>query len=463
MDLLEKVKENIKKYKLFNSKEVLILAVSGGVDSVVLLDVCLRLKKKNKLVVAHLNHSLRGKDSDQDQKFVKNLAKKYKLKFETKKVDVKKIRRQEKGNLEEVARNERYKFLAKVAKKHKTSRIITAHHADDQVETVLLNNLRGAGPQGLSGMGFKSPMLHVTCSISLIRPLLNIWRKEILKYQKEKNLPFCEDKSNYNIKITRNYLRLKTIPFLEKQDKQFKKKIWRESRKIKDLSLSLKPRIDRIYKRVKEKESKNAIFLNLSMLNQLGNNLKAEVLREAIASVLGDLKDIRKEHIISISAAVKNKNTGKKIVLPKKLQVVRDYDTVIMLNGIFKEKKIEKRKLRIGKNNIRVCGLGINLKIGDKLEKEGLNFDFTEVKFPIFVRSVLPGDSFKPKGLKGTKKLQDLFVDLKIPKRMRKLVPVIVDNNNEILGVLGIRQGKSAAISKKTKKILVIRFKKLEK
>lgn len=466
MDLVKKVKENIKKFSLFKKDEKLILAVSGGVDSVVLLDILSQLLAQRSLgevgfpVVAHLNHNLRGKDSDQDQKFVKELAKKYGLKFETKKINVKKIAQRKKANLEETARKERYKFLAEVAKKYKARKIVTAHHADDQVETVLLNYLRGTGPKGLSGMKFRtsnqtSDIKHQTI---IIRPFLNIWRKEIEGYQQENNLQFRQDKSNFDTRIKRNYLRLKTIPQIEKKDKNFKRIIWNKAEKLRELISYLEPKIEEVYKKIKKKEFPNAVVLNLPKFRQLKDNLLVEILKKALSFLQKDLKNISKKHIMSVLEVLKKGSAGKIIVLPCRLRVIVDYDILVIHKGPFKKLKVQKRKLKTGDNLISECGLMIKLEKSKRECKDGFSFDSEKIDYPLYVRSFAPAGTFKPKDFKGTKKLQDLFVDLKIPKRLRTLLPIITDKKGGILGVLGIRQGSIAQFDSNTKKFLSINF-----
>ena len=463
--MLKKLQKNIKKYKLFRRNEKLVLAVSGGIDSVVLLDVFCQLSAVNCqlfLIVAHLNHGLRGRDSDLDQKFVKELAKKYHLPFETKKIDVKKIAKQKKGNLEEIAREERYKFLSEVAKKYKTSKIVTAHHADDQVETVLLNYLRGAAPQGLSGMNFLSKLKVKSKKLKIVRPLLSIWREEIEDYQQKNNLNFRQDKTNFSTRITRNYLRLKAIPKLEEQDKNFKKKIWQKSLKLKDLLSKIEPEIEKIYEDTREKELSGLVVLNLSKLKRLKDSLLIEILKKSLSSLQKGLKNISEKHIISLLKTVKTGAVGKTVILPGRLQVVVDYDSVVVLEGSLAKLKVKSKKLKIGNNGIPESGLSICLSIGSKIKEKGFNFDLEKIDFPVFVRSFTSGDSFKMKGLQGTKKLQDLFVDLKIPQRLRMLLPIIVDRKGKILGILGVRQSSEAQARKDTGKILAVDFEKLK-
>jgi len=193
-------------------KSKIILAVSGGPDSMYLLFQCLALKQKDhfKIIVAHVNHGLRGKDSDRDEKFVASICKKYKLPFFTTRLHLNK-----KNNLEETARNQRYKFLEQTRKRTKADWILTAHHLNDNIETALFNLIRGAHYGGLKGM------TEVSIDRHLIRPMLSLTRHEIMEYLKQKHIPYRIDKSNENTEFSRNWIRKKIIPLLMKINKNF--------------------------------------------------------------------------------------------------------------------------------------------------------------------------------------------------------------------------------------------------
>lgn len=191
------------------------MAVSGGADSVFLLRECVRYASKLdfRIVVAHIDHGLRGKASQQDALFVKKLAQKYDLPFELLCIDVKKI----KGNIEEIGRNARYQFLEKIRLRYKADWIVTAHHQDDNIETVLFNFIRGASYQGLKGMNLIDQKRH------LLRPLLEISKKEILRILKKRRQNFRIDQSNKDLHYSRNLLRHNVIPLFEKINSGFKK------------------------------------------------------------------------------------------------------------------------------------------------------------------------------------------------------------------------------------------------
>lgn len=187
-----------------------MLGLSGGADSVFLLHQLLASPQIN-IILAHLNHNLRGKESNADQKFIEKLAKTHQLKLEISQAKLK----NKKGNLEENARITRYKFFQKIAKKHQADWILTAHHLNDQIETVLFNLTRGTLSNGVNGIQEINPEQKI------LRPLLNIPKTEILIWLKKNKIAFRQDSSNQDLKFSRNRLRLKVIPEFEKINSNF--------------------------------------------------------------------------------------------------------------------------------------------------------------------------------------------------------------------------------------------------
>jgi len=215
-------------------RKKLIVAVSGGADSVALLHLLVEAGYRN-LVVSHFNHRLRGKASDGDALFVEKLAAKLKLPFEMGKGDVRKLSSSRKCSLETAARQARYAFLAATAKKHRTRMVAVAHHADDQVETCLFNFLRGSGIAGLSGMKSHSSRIVDGVKLELLRPLLAFTKVELLGYLKDKKVRFREDATNAVADATRNKLRLKVLPLIEELlGPSFKGSIVRNARLLAD-------------------------------------------------------------------------------------------------------------------------------------------------------------------------------------------------------------------------------------
>ena len=211
----------------FSANGCYLIGVSGGRDSVALLHWLIDMGY-NKLIVCHLNHQLRGRSSNADARFVRKLAVKYQINFELGALNVRAVAEKKKMSLETAAREARYSFFAKVAKRHRCQTIFLAHHADDLVETFLLNLMRGAGLTGLAGMRDISSRQIDGVNLTIVRPLLSVWRSDIDRYVRECHLRFREDATNKNLAATRNRIRNRIIPYLEKiLGRNIRQNIWR--------------------------------------------------------------------------------------------------------------------------------------------------------------------------------------------------------------------------------------------
>ena len=210
--------------------QTLILAISGGPDSIFLLDKIAQVQNRNnlKIIIAHLNHQIRGTESDKDELFVIKTAKKYQIPFEVKKINVPEYAKKYKLNLEQAARNARYAFLSEIAEKNSAKYILTAHHQDDNIETVLFKFFRGCNLKSLTGMSQKQNISVIynekIYHANILRPLLNTQKKEILDYLRKNKIKFCIDKSNFDTKLKRNFRRHNLIPQIEQINPEFNKK-----------------------------------------------------------------------------------------------------------------------------------------------------------------------------------------------------------------------------------------------
>ena len=223
--LWDKINSGARKYGLFREKDLIVLAVSGGPDSVMMLDFFAKQARRLRLtlLIAHLNHKIRGKEADKDEAFVKKLGRLYGLETVTGKAYVPALAKRLKISVEHAARKARYDFLTKLAIKRKFRLIATAHHADDHAETFLLNLMRGTEPKGLLGIPVKRTLHGLgAAKVSVIRPLLPVTRAEIMQYMKANNLSHRKDKSNDDEKYRRNWLRKTLIPLIEKKQPRFK-------------------------------------------------------------------------------------------------------------------------------------------------------------------------------------------------------------------------------------------------
>jgi len=291
-----------------------VVAVSGGPDSACLLDVLCALKGKYNLslIVAHVNYGLRGKDSQLDEKFVGGLAKKYSLPIE---ILQSKSRKTSTSHSEEKLRDIRYAFFEKISSKYKADHIAVGHNLNDQAETVMLRILRGTGLKGLGAIKFRND--------KIIRPLLNMPRNEILKYLKENKLAYRIDRSNLAAIFTRNKIRNRLFPYLEKNyNPNIQETLYKLSRSVSEDYAFIKN-----FSREWLKSNQN---LPVSRLGKLHPAIKREVLRLAIEKHNPGLREIESAHIDEILKIVKSiKNKRQKIAL-KGLKIERRNDTLII-------------------------------------------------------------------------------------------------------------------------------------
>jgi len=327
MNLVKKIQENIFRYKLFERGARIVIGVSGGPDSVCLLDALHKLQKKYdlELIVAHVNYGLRGKDSEKDEKLVRKLAEKYCLPIEVLKVG--KV-----GKSEDQLRIIRYTFFNKIAKKYKADVIAVGHNLNDQAETVLMRLLRGTGLRGLGAIKFstrRGPTAQPKRDADgplLIRPLLNIPRKEILVYLRKNKIQYRIDKTNLGTDFTRNKIRNRLLPELEKN---FNPNIQETLYKF---SESASADYDFIARFAKEWLTANKI-LNVSALNNLHPSIRREALRQALEKHNPNLREIESAHIEEILKILKsNKNKRQQITL-KGLKIGRIGDKLVIENN----------------------------------------------------------------------------------------------------------------------------------
>lgn len=449
--LEDKVKDTIKTNKLFKKGDRVIVGVSGGADSVCLLFILWRLKKELglKLFVAHLNHGIRGRQADLDAEFVKGLADQFKLPFVVKNIKKGRI----KVNLEAEAREARYSFFKEILKQKKADKIAVAHTADDQIETILMFLLRGAGLRGLSGMKYKRD--------KIVRPILDCFREEILKYLKKNRLKYRKDITNEDVSFSRNRIRHKLIPYLEKEfNPQIKQVLFRNSKIVREdfdfIQREIKKLIPCLFKK-----NGDSIILDLPKWKKLPLVLKKGVLIFVLEKYLGYIHDIGFGQLDDlINMLQKGKSGSIKQILD--LRIFKDYDKILFSKKDFFLNRGLKRNIKInlpGVTEIRELKIRFKTEFTAKKEKETESFvflDFNKIKKELFVRTRKEGDKFYPIGIQGSKKLKDFFIDNKVSRLKREMVPLIVDGNDQIVWVGGFRSDRRFKVDDQTKRILKI-------
>lgn len=340
MDLFLNIKEEIK--KIITNREKILVCVSGGPDSICLLHILNRVKKEFNLqiFIAHFNHKLRGKDSEKDAFFVKQLAKEYKNKFIYSSKNIKKLSEKKNFGPEKTAREERYKFFIRTAIKYKINKILLAHNMDDNVETILFRFIKGAGTEGLIGIpeirkvnygdfGLKTDKLK-KLKIFIIRPLLKISRKEIMEYIKINKLKYRTDRTNKQNIFIRNKLRNFLIPLIEKNfNVGFKSTVSNISKILYYDNDFLEMICNKVLSKIIIKKSKNKVVISLKKYKKLYPAIRLRCLRNILKEIIKKHRTITFALITGIDNSILN---NKRIDLPLKYKCyVKDEKIIIFI------------------------------------------------------------------------------------------------------------------------------------
>ncbi len=311
--LIEKVEKQIKEKKLIELGDRIVVGVSGGPDSICLLHVLEQIRKRGlnfEIFVAHVNHMIR-EEADSDEQYVENYCKKAGIPVFIKRIQIEEIAKQKKVGTEEAGRNERYAFFEEVKQETHATKIATAHNANDNAETVILNIIRGCGTEGLKGIEAKS-------KDGIIRPLIDISREEIEEYCEENGLNPRIDKTNKELIYQRNKVRNVIIPYIEKEfNKNFIGTINRLSKITAEESELIQNIAKEQYKKICINECNDKIEIDLALFNLQHLVIKKRILRYTIYKVLGNVQGIGSIHIDEI-LSICDKNIGNKYVTPNK-------------------------------------------------------------------------------------------------------------------------------------------------
>lgn len=454
----EKVLETIKKHKLIEEGDKLVIGLSGGPDSIALLYVLLDIQKDIdfSIHIAHVNHGIRGKDALADEKFVENLAKKLDLPYYSKTVNMNRYAIEKGISSEEAGRELRYGFFREILNNLDGGKIAVAHNKNDQAETLLMRFFRGTGIDGLKGMEY--------INHDIIRPILGIEREEIEKYLLDKNIESRLDKTNLEPIYNRNKIRLELIPHIEEEyNPNIIETLWRTSKVASIDSDFLEEYTEKTLNKVMEKRTNNSIILNKTLFLEEHRSIQQRIIRNCIYNIEGNLQGFTKQHISNILKLFLEGGTGKSIDLINNFMAKTSYEEFI----IEKNKKIEIKdfsyKIKIegftyvNESNYRFetgvypsNELDINRK-----DKHTMDFDFDKISGSLYCRNRKAGDRFVPQGMKGSKKIKDYFIDEKVPKEERDRIPLITDGKN-ILWVVGYRSSELYKVEESTKNILRI-------
>jgi tRNA(Ile)-lysidine synthase len=453
LKLIDKVYTYIKKNNLVNKGDNIGIAISGGKDSVVLLDILHKLMSRLKctLKVVHINHHQRGKESDHDEKFVSELArKKYNLLYVLGHVYIK-----DKSNLEEKLRDARYKKILELAKKNSINKIALAHSQNDQTETIFFRFINGAGLKGLSAM---KPMRDNL----FIRPLLNTSSDEIYSYVNKNNLKFVTDSQNLNNNFTRNKIRNIILPFISKNLKCNLNQSLSQSAYLLGLAHDYFDQIALAAQDKLVRKEHGCLNIKYDQVIKLPKIIQYYLIKKCVTYFKKDEKETRFDLIDKIVDKLSCDNASFRISIGNGLIFEKGYN-IIRVGKKIKEFKINELKLKIGSkiNCINFNDTKIELKrIKNKFvnicnNKNNYYINGDLITDSLQIRYFKEGDRFKPLGMKNEKKLQDCFVDRKIPRLLRGKIPLLMHGNNIIL-VPGYTINEDYKVKKDTKELIEI-------
>ncbi len=460
--LQEKVLKTIKKYSMLEPGDRVLVALSGGPDSVALLHLLkdLRSHLGISLVAAHLNHGLRSEESDEDANFSKKLAKSLGIPIIVKKADVQHFKSRHRLSLEMAARELRYHFLNETARTHGADTIATGHTANDQAEEVLLNLVRGAGPTGLAGIPPVRDNLY-------IRPLIRCYRDELIAYLNERNIPFRLDSSNENLAFLRNRIRHEIIPLLEKINPQIIRTLSKTAEIIREEEVFLDNYAERILEEISSFDSKAKAFsIRIAEMFRHHVAVQRRLVRLCIKKLVKRVWGVgfdRIEEILEMCSATEwhaaielhgnlvAEKSGKFLVIRIKHDEneIR-FDITLPSTGTYRIERPHSATVSLDYLPAR----SIDYRNLGRLEAV---MDASKVIFPLRITSFQPGDRFIPFGFGHTKKLQDFFVDEKIPRYMRTRIPILRDKE-KIIWIVGYRLDDRVKVTPHTKRVLYVKW-----
>ncbi|MDD5327899.1 MAG: tRNA lysidine(34) synthetase TilS [Phycisphaerae bacterium] len=471
LEFEKKVAGFIKTNTSFGSADNVLLAVSGGADSTALLHTLCALKAENILggdiLCAHFNHQLRGSESDGDEAFVIAQADKLKLAVTTRRLDVRGFAGENKLSIETAARKLRMESLLDIAKANNCKQIATAHHKDDNAETVIQRLVRGTGFRGLAGIW---PM-RTFDDIHFIRPLLCVTRDEIIDYLNKRGLEWRIDRTNDDCCFRRNFIRHRLLPALQRQcDCSI-------AEQLSELSLSAQKfyslvcsSTEEIWPELADCSTDN-ITLDLEKFLAQPPAVKVEIIRRSLTNLGSGEKDLTYEHYENVLQLAQQKTSGRKLELPGGLMARREYGNLIFTRrqkGLAVKKSAEKivelqvpGQTRFGSFLIEATILEADKRRFEKFKQDKSDFvewfDLDKVKLPLVVRFRKDGDRFIPLGLASDKKVGKFLTDEKVPEEIRRKILIIADAE-KIIWLWPIRISEQAKVTEEPRRILQLKI-----
>lgn len=418
--------------------DYIVLGLSGGPDSMALLNILLDFRIKNKvnynIVCVHINHNIRI-ESNNEEKFIKEYCKEKNVTLEVTKFEY------TSKFTESLGHKMRYEYFDKIMKKYNAKYLLTAHHGDDLIETILMKIVRGSNLSGY--LGFEN-ILYLE-DYTILRPLVFLSKEEILEYNKINKIPFVIDNSNFDDKYTRNRYRKYVLPFLKNEDHNVHLKFLKYSNDISEYNEIIKYEVNRLYTKIVKE---NILYLN--ELKSVPHIVKKNIIYKWLNNNYNEQGIINSTHVDIIINVIDSSKPNLFIDLPNK-KIVKEYNKLYFdnSNNIINYKIELKDSIKLYNNKIIKY-----VKKSSDTSNNTIYINSNDVKLPLYVRNYHQGDIMSIKNFNGHKKIKDIFINEKIPLSERKNYPVVVDSDDKIIWLPGIK--KSLFDSQNDKKYDII-------
>ncbi len=453
MSFLYKIKRIVEKEGLIERGDRVLVGISGGIDSTSLVHVLFELAKEIgfDLGAVHLNHLLRGEESERDERFVSSVANKLAIPLYTRRADAKKLAEERGLSVQHAGRDLRYGFFEEVADRHGYSKIAIAHNLDDQAETFLLRMIKGTGIRGLTSIPIKRG--------KIIRPFLHTYRSEIEDYAARKSITYVHDSSNDKTVYERNFVRKSIIPLMEQLNPLLKGKI---IALLEDLT-AVNSRYDSVAKDFVKSRMRvvgGEVDIEVAALCELDEETRFRVLIDAFLKIRPRFMPLR-EHMRLIDEILTSKKPNLSLAMPEGVRVRKVYDRLIITKKTSSKEITEVFPISLGKNRLEPFGCVMEASEtsvdAETVLKAGMSlahFDQDRLG-KLYVRTFRDGDRFYPLGMKNPVKLKDFFISQKIPKEDRRRIPLLLSDDH-IIWVVGYRMDERHKITETTQKAVRI-------
>ena len=423
------MKETIAYLKsLLKDDDTIIIGLSGGPDSMCLLDIIRNLNKRINIVCAHINHNNR-QESFEEQKYMEEYCKSNNLIFETTTFD-KKSEDQDYNELE--LREKRYNYFESLIKKYKAKYLFTAHHGDDLVETVLMRISRGSNLKGYTGFQVETKKKDY----KVIKPLIFMTKDDINTYNKENNIPYVLDKTNDEDNYTRNRYRHNVLPFLKKENENIHLKYLKFSREL----LTYYEYVDKIInKEIDKRFEKNT--LDIEGFSRLDKLIQTKIIEYILDdNYIDNLYLVSDKHVNLILNIIDNPKPNIEINLPDNLRITKSYNTLKITRN---KKSNQEYNIPITEDTSLPNGKSIRIiKNTDSNSNYYIRLNSKEITLPLYVRTRKEGDKMFVKNMESSKKVKDIFINSKLSKEERDTQPIVVDKEGNIIWLPGIKKSK---------------------